>query len=56
MVVRPREEPRREWPRLASRETNMHDDHIESGWQEFLDRLKRFWGKLGGDAPTPAVG
>ena len=37
-------------------EENMQSDHIESGWREFLDRLKRFWGKLGGDAPTPALG
>jgi hypothetical protein len=33
----------------------MQKDPIETGWREFLDRLKRFWGKPRGGAATPAV-
>jgi len=28
---------------------------IETGWREFLDRLKRLWGKTRGGVPTPAL-
>jgi hypothetical protein len=34
----------------------MGNGRIEDGWQRFLDRLKRLWGKLrGGDVPSTAI-
>jgi len=33
----------------------MQGELIEGGWREFIDRLKRFWGKPRGGAPSPAL-
>ena len=34
----------------------MGNSRIEDGWQRFLDRLKRLWGKLrDGDIPKTAI-
>jgi hypothetical protein len=34
----------------------MGNSRSEDGWQRFLDRLKRLWGRLrGGDIPAAAI-
>jgi len=36
----------------------MRGDEGNDGWQRFLDRLRRLWGKLrgSGQVPTPTLG
>jgi hypothetical protein len=31
----------------------MRSDAVVDGWQRFLDRLRRLWGKLGGGVSRP---
>jgi hypothetical protein len=33
----------------------MHDYTVQDGWQEFLDRLRRLWGRPRGGLPGPLV-